>query len=268
MSLQQQTIDRQTIIHALSDAYFRMPFIHALWEGGSAAFNRVDEFSDLDLHAIIDDEHIREVFELTETTLAGLSPITLKYEVPEPTWHGHSQTFYRLRDTSKYFMVDLALMKLSNPNRFLEPEMHGQARVLFDKSGLVVPPVFDWERLEKSLRERLAHLRTFFDLFEVVVEKEILRSNPLDAQAFYQRFTIQPLVEVLRMKYDPPRYQFHMRYLYYDLPQPVAHALEELVFPVDLLDLAQKRQRALAWFEQTWEELNSRATILENTPNS
>lgn len=268
MSPLHQEISREVIINLLVDAYYPLPAVHAFWEGGSAAFDRVDQYSDIDLHAVVDDEHIRDIFALTEKTLANLSPITLKYQVPEPTWHGHSQTFYRLRDTSKYLMVDLALMKISNPDRFLEQEMHGHARLLFDKAGLVVAPVFDWDHLEKTLRARLVHLRTMCDLFEVLVEKEILRGNPLDAQAFYQRFTIQPLVEVLRIKYDPPRYQFHLRYLYHDLPQPVVYQLEELVFPADLLDLAEKRQRALAWFEQTWEELNSREVLLENTPKS
>ncbi len=261
-------VGRKEILKAIMDAFLPIPYVHSLWEGGSAAFGRVDEYSDIDLHAIVDDEQVGELFMVTEETLTAISPIIIKYQVPEPTWHGHSQTFYRLRDTSKFLIIDLAVMKRSNSNRFLEREMHGQARVLFDKSGLVSAPVFDWEGLEVTLRARLARLRVLFDLFEPLAEKEILRGNPLDAQAFYQRFTIQPLVEVLRMKYDPPRYQFSMRYLYFDLPEPVSRQLEELVFPANLPDMAAKRQRALAWFEQVWAELNERTTILENTPKT
>jgi hypothetical protein len=48
-----------------------------------------------------------------------------------------------------------------------------------------------------------------------LVKKEIYRGNPLEALSNYHACTLTPLVEVLRMRYKPARYNFHTRYAYY-----------------------------------------------------
>lgn len=254
-------LTRQQIIQSLQQALEAKPYVYAMWEAGSAAFGRIDDWSDIDLHVDVADEHVSEVFQTVESVLAELSPIELKYEVPQPTWHGLAQTLYRLQEAGEFAMVDLAVVKHSNPHKFLESELHGQARVLFDRAEVIQVPPLDWEALESTLRTRLDTLRITFDLFQRLVIKEIYRQNPMDAFAFYQRYTIGPLVEVLRMKFQPARYQFGMRYLYYDLPMETARELQELVFVYNLDDLEQKYTRTAAWFDQVWQELHNNGPL-------
>jgi hypothetical protein len=68
------------------------------------------------------------------------------------------------------------------------------------------------------------------------------------AISFYFRFTLNPLVEVLRIKHTPARCNFSTRHIHYDLPEEVINELRELFYVVDLDDLRAKRERAARWF--------------------
>jgi hypothetical protein len=109
-------------------------------------------------------------------------------------------------------------MKLSSRDKFLQPELHGQARVFFDKAGVVQPPEFDWEAHWQVLAKRLETLKVVFELFQTLTLKELERGCLLDALGYYHSYTLRPLVELLRIRHDPARYNFGLRYLYYDLP--------------------------------------------------
>jgi hypothetical protein len=249
-------LTRDEIVKALLDALEPLDYVHAMWQGGSAAFGRNDEWSDIDVQFIVDDERVEDGINIVEEVLKNLSPVELRYEVPQPTWHGHTQVFYRLKDTSPFLMADLCVMKLSSQNRFLEPEVHGNAVVYFDKSGAITWPEFQAEALIEQLKKRLETMRVLFDLFQVLTLKEIRRGMALDAFMYYQGYTLRPLVEALRMKHDPARYNFHARYLYYDLPKEIVQRLEPLFFVTDLQELEGKFIEAQQFFWETVETLN------------
>ena len=90
-------ISREAIIKILVDALEPLEYVYALWEGGAAGFDRVDEWSDIDIHVDADDDHVGDVFQAAEMAMSSVSQIAQKYEVPQPTWHGHSQAFYKLK---------------------------------------------------------------------------------------------------------------------------------------------------------------------------
>jgi hypothetical protein len=100
-----------------------------------------------------------------------------------------------------------------------------------------------------------------FDLFQFLALKEINRGNDLEAISFYYRFTLNPLVEVLRIKHSPARYNFHTRHIHYDLPQELISDLRELFFVSDLDDLDAKRERAERWFYEIHNELNEVSSV-------
>ncbi len=247
---------RDTIIGALVRQLEPLDFALTLWEAGSAAFGRVDAYSDIDLHLIIEDDGVEEAFVEAELALNSVSAITDKYRVPEPTWHGHSQAFYKLGDEVPEFMVvDLGVMKRSSGDKFAQPEVHGEAVVLFDKvDGLAVEP-FDFGEHTAVLRERVDEIEVMFARDQIYVRKEILRGNLLDAIHFYPWMTIRPLVELLRIKYDPTRYQWGQRYLSYYLPEAEREKLESINLIQDLADLAEKQTLAQAWVTELVVEL-------------
>ena len=243
-------VTRDRLLSALQGRLEPLDYVHAMWEAGAIAFGRVDEWSDVDLQIVVDDDRVEDAFAAVESALEPLSPVDATFRFPEPVWHGHSQAFYRLRDASPYLLLDLVVMKRSNENRFLQFEIHGRPFVYFDKSGVVVPEAFDADAMCEKIRHRIEGLRARFDMFQVMVTKEIERGNPIEAAAYYQGATLRPLVEMLRILYAPVRHDFHTRYVYHELPEDVLGRLDPLFFPRDVDDLAEKRRAAQAWFHE------------------
>lgn len=239
-------ISREEILAAIRGALEPLDIVHAMWEGGAAAFNRVDEWSDIDLQILCDDndEAVDEVFRRTEAAMETLSPIELKYEIPQPSWHGHTQAFYRLADAGPFLLIDFVLIKEGNTNRFREREIHGDGPVHFDKKGVMREEHIDSEAFANKLERRLKDMRVTFDLFQAMVLKEVHRDNPVEALQYYHGMTLRPLLELARITHDPARYNFHTRYFYYDLPKEVYQRMEPLFFVKDIQDLHDKHRQA------------------------
>jgi len=243
-------VTRDSLLATLTQRLESLDYTHAMWEAGAIAFGRVDEWSDIDLQVVVDDERVEDAFSEVESALEELSPIAATFRFPEPVWHGHSQAFYRLRDASPYLLLDLVVMKLSNESRFLQTEIHGAPFVYFDKTSIVTPEAFDAEAHAEKIRGRIEGLRSRFDMFQVMVTKEVERGNPIEAVAYYHAMTVRPLVEMLRIRHVPVRHDFYTRYVYYELPGAVIERLEPLFFVRDMEDLRSKRTVAEAWFHE------------------
>jgi hypothetical protein len=224
--------------------------VQAMWQGGAAAFNRVDEWSDIDLQLDVDDEMVEQTFKVVESALESIAPIQFRFRLPEPTWHGHSQCFYRLQGASEFLMIDLVVIRHSNQNKFLQPEIHGTPVVGFDKNNVVQWEPLDLSALDERLQKRLAMLQVNLELFHSTVLKELNRGNTIEALAFYQGIILRQLVEVLRIRYEPARSQFHARYIHYDLPKNIIARLEPLFFICSADDLRAKFSETEQWLRE------------------
>jgi hypothetical protein len=250
-------IDRDALISTLHQAFAPHAWVHAAWLGGSAAFGRADAHSDVDLQVVVDDDRVDDAFAVAEAALAALGPIARRYAMPMPTWHGHAQRFYDLQGAHPFHQVDFCVQQLSSPNRFTERERHGEPVVLFDRTGLLAAPRFDTAAHLRTLEARLADLEARFPMFQALVEKEVLRGDRLGALNFYQGLTLRPLIELLRIRHDPYRHDFGMRYLHRDLPPALADEVAELAYVADMAELPAKRRRAEALFATTLAELKA-----------
>jgi len=256
--MNEKRLTRDIIIQTLVNALKPLDYVHTFYEGGAAAFNRIDEWSDIDLYLVVDDEKVNEAFLAVEKALRSLSSIKHKFDVPQTGWPGVVQAFYRLEDASEYLIIDLCVLKLSSPDTFLEPEIHGNVVFYFNKSGKVKPLQFDREALVKKVHERLGRLQARFDMFNNFVQKEINRDHLLEAIDLYHGVTLAGLVEVLRIKYNPIHYNFKMQYIHHELPSEVIEKLEHLYFVKDAKDLQEKYHEAIKWFNRTMQEINQK----------
>lgn len=102
----------------------------------------------------------------------------------------------------------------------------------------------------EKLRHRSHWLRGRVELLYGLPLKSLYRGELAEAIAFYQGMVLRPLVELLRMRHDPYRYDFDVRYLRYDLPEPARSAFHALWFVADPDDLVVKHSRALSWFRE------------------
>jgi len=245
---------REVVVQTLADAVKSLEYVHAFWEGGAAAFDRVDDWSDIDLYLVVDDEKVKDTFLAVERALASLSPVEQKHGVFEPS-PGLFQAFYRLRDASEYLMVDVAVFKLSSPDKFLEPEIHGDPVFYFSKSNEIKPSALKKKAFVEKVQKALVSLQGEFEMFHRCVQKEINRENHLEAMDFYHML-LAWLVEVLRIKYSPLHYDFKMRYIHYEPPSEIIGKLERLYFVRDKEDLQQKYNEIVEWFPKILSEID------------
>jgi hypothetical protein len=256
-------ITREMLLETLREAMEDQDYALAMWEGGAAGFGRVDQWSDADVQFIVRDGSVEQAFADAEAALAGLSETETRYRLPEPTWHGHSQCFYRFKDASPFLMLDLVFMQEnSEADRFMQFRTHGQSKVWFDKAGLVVEEPLDVAGMLEKMQAAAASARVRFELFWVLVEKEIRRGNAIEAFSYYHSFALQPLHQMLRIIYSPVRYTYS-RYPHYDLPKETADRLANLFFVRDLDDLEAKFNQARAWFAELdagldWEQVRAK----------
>jgi predicted nucleotidyltransferase len=242
------TLPRASLINALHQALWALPVVDAAWEGGSAAFGSEDPWSDVDAVAVVADDALAATWDAVEAALNALSPVALRYDVPDTRCY--VQRFYRLRDAGEFTVVDLVLIRRSDPLLFREVELHGHGRTWFDRTGVLVEKHLDAEQDLATARARVPALAAAFEMFQHLVTKERLRGRAVDALMFYQAFTWRPLVEALRLLHCPQRRVFGPRYLARDLPPAVCARIEALVFVRDLADLQQKHETARRWFAQ------------------
>src|SRR5256885_574410 len=251
-----EELSRLSIVQAMTDALEPLSFVHAFYEGGAAAFHRIDVWSDIDLYIVVDDAMVPDTFRAVEKVLASLSPIRLIHEESWPASSGIFQKFYRLEKASEFLLVDLAVLTVSAPDKFLVRELHGEAVFLLNKGDSIKIPEFDREAFVRGLIDHRRRLRERMDLFGPFVEKELLRGNRLEALEFYRALVVPSLVAALRMRYGPRHHDFRMRYVYRELPPDVVRRLEGLAFVRDPDDLATKYRQARVWFDKAIEDVD------------
>jgi predicted nucleotidyltransferase len=252
--MKENNLERDSLVAALINTLKPLPYVHAVWEGGAASWQRVDEWSDIDMYVVCDDERVEDAFGVIEKAISSLSEIDIKFRMPEPAWHGASQVFLRLKNASPFLFLDIAVMKRSSKEKFLQYEIHGEPLVHFDKIGVVRNDPVDPEKYLEQIKTRLEALKKTFGLFQVLVLKEVNRGNEIEALSYYLSYVYRPLVEVLRIKHNPWHYRFFTTYIYYEMPAEVVQRLHHLYFVSDVRALGACRAEAEAWF---WETVKS-----------
>ena len=244
-------IKREEIINRLIKELEPVGYINAMWEGGSEAFDRTDEWSDIDLGVDVNDENVEDAFVKIEEVLNKISPVKIKYRLPDPTWHGNPQSFYLLEDTSPFRLIDLSVIPRSNDSKFTEKEIHGGLKFYLDKNGTETKAKFDSNDIDKGIERRRRYIETTFEMFKILPLKEINRKNYIEAFAFYNSYVLRPLVDLLRMKYAlREHYNFATRYVYYELPADVVKKLERLYFCKDGDALRNNYDEGVKWVEE------------------
>lgn len=244
------TAARSRLIEDLLAAFRDDQRARAMFQGGSAAFGRDDQYSDLDIQLVVRDEFVAEALAILERTLETAGAIEARYIIPQPAWHGQWQGFYRLKAFGPYLLVDIMVCKESAGTYFSEPELHGKSIVYFDRTGRVGNEHLDRAKQREEIRQRIARIAATSDIFHVFVDKEAARGRAVDAVITYHQMALNPLVETLRMIHCPDRYNFGPRYLQYDLPAAEYARVKDLFFVPSLDQLLPKKKLAYDWLRE------------------
>ena len=252
---------RDRITDALSNALQPLPHVLAGWESGSVAFNLVDEYSDIDLNFLLDDATpVDPLYAVVESALETVSPIAARHSEPPGR-------YFKLMDGGDFLLVDVCIFRTGNFRERLDIERHGKIRPLFDKAQWLGSDTSAAVSQVASQAKRLDDLEAWFSVSQNFVRKAIIRGQEVEALAAFWGYTLKPLVELLRMRYCPVRWDFGMRYLQRDLPGPVYDELRDIMFVGYSDDLAEHLAKAIAWGERLLRELEPVGAV-ESSPRA
>lgn len=244
-------LQRDQVLKAIYFALKDYTHIQALCVSGSAAFNRVDEYSDIDIRIMAEPQYYNDIFYRIETSLKKLDHIQDRYIVPDVCLNGYVQRFYKLKNLSSFNIIDLVIFQEDRLFEFLDRNRHGNPIILLDYKNKLIPEETSQEVLDKfSLR--INHLKEEFRfLSRILVERAILRNRFAEAVSLYHARVLAPLLEILRAKYSPSRQDFGARYLQWDLPQDKCKIIDELYAIASFEDLKINLDRAEKLFWKT-----------------
>ncbi len=236
---------RASLAVDLAEALESHDWALALGECGSAAFGRADDLSDLDLVLTVEDGRLEDAIALVESVMQSQGGFSQKYELPQPTWHGAWQAFYRPASDNPFLMLDICIVERSKPWTFTERLRHGEPVVFFDKIGALIATEMTGEEIANYARPKFEQHAAVMEMFHDFPEKELRRGNHVDAFAYYHSLLLTRVVALLRIRHCPERHDFGFRYLKHDLPPEAAEEIERLLFVRDGDDLRAKVARSL-----------------------
>ncbi|MDD4223580.1 MAG: nucleotidyltransferase domain-containing protein [Candidatus Cloacimonetes bacterium] len=229
----------------------------AAWEGGSAATGYLDEYSDLDLVIVTEEDCTEQVFSLLESYFSQSYGIERSFRLPEPTWHGMSQCFYLLKDFSACFYCDIAVVAKANPNKLTEPDRHGNAVVWFDQQAVfTAEPISEEKRME--LVTRVLKSATALDFLMLAeLQKSLLRNNWPAALMNWHSFLNRCLLPLLNIRHRPAKADFGIRYMEREYPPDMVSRLENYLRCASVDDISRHWATALPLYQELKTELSA-----------
>ena len=250
------SFDRDELIRVLTDAARSAPEILALWEGGSAAFGRLDALSDADLHVVVTPGKVERAITTMRSVLSDRWSIAREYQ--RRTDAGDAEFFWQLDGVPPLNFVDMVFSECPEEGVSIDRGEHPSPLVHADKCGCIAMKSESADERRARLQKRVRHIAEFhWDLKIDLVHKHIQRGNTLHAFDAYQTRLIRPLVELLRIKHCPERISHHLAYVQWDLPTEITARLEPLVMVSTLSNLEKSLPIVDEWTRNLLLELST-----------
>lgn len=248
-------LDRNVIIAKLTEALKPLPFAYAFWIEGADANGTADEYSDIDFWVDFEDEYEDKAIEAVENALSELAEIDYKYVMR----HEHPQIrqrIYHLAGTSEYLMIDFCWQLHSRPEyAFHENDNIETARVVFDKRSIIKYKSFDLSEFSEQNRIRLEEAKYRRTQHNRAV-KYVWRGQYLEAYAYYNRYVLEPLVDLLRLIYTPAHTEYYFVHITQHIPETERKKLEYFAQIGSISDISERIPQAAEWFDELAERVD------------
>lgn len=245
-------ISRISIIQTLQKALEKDSSVLAAWLEGADALGAVDEYSDIDFNCSVLPGQIETVWALVQVALQTLGELDLNNLRDREV--DHLAVTFHLENTSPFLLIDLDVF-VGRGSQFIQDDPIEKPLILFDHAG-VIRFLPNTVQSSQDQRRRLDELCGTVNQF-VRIEKYIQRGELIEALAYYQRWMIEPLIEILRMRYTPLHPDYYIVHISRHLPPEVLSRLEDLYAVCTLEELERKLPLAQSFFEETLHSLNS-----------
>jgi hypothetical protein len=251
-------ISRERIIEAITNNFINNPVVYALWLEGADSTHAVDEFSDIDLWLDVEDGREDDIFSQIERLLTEIGPLDFIYQAEHPHPKIRHKVFH-LQDTSEFLLLDICIQSHSRKaeeSEFVVGDPIESPRVIFDKAAVIRFRPLDKAQLQRQLQARIFHLEHIFAR-RSGAKKYVMRNEFLEALAYYHRYVLEPLVELLRIRYTPLHYGYGPVHISRHLPQDVVLALEALYKITTMDDVLEGIHKAESLFTETMAAISS-----------
>lgn len=248
------TITREQIIDALGNELKNNSFVFAFWLEGADAHNTVDEYSDIDVWLDVQDGHEEMVIEKVQSILSKISPLDFEHEINHP--HPKiRQKFFHLKDTSEFLIVDTCVQSHSRKFWYTKEHADEKVRIIFEKEKVIEFRNLDKIEFQTLQKKRIAELKKTFLFFQAWVKKGVNRDNFLEALKYYHSFILDPLIEMLRLYYEPTKREFGLKHIERDVPNNILQTIEDLYKINSTSEISVKSQKANELFFEVLKEV-------------
>ncbi|MBU1202703.1 hypothetical protein KKH39_01530 [Patescibacteria group bacterium] len=241
---------RKEIIDQLHSALEGNSSVFAFFLEGADVHGTVDEYSDIDVRLVIEDENIESVIQTIE---AALSNIDFKLEHTRPGYDW-PKMLYHVQGTSKFLIIDITLQTYSDSTKL---KAQGKT-TLFDKKGILETESGSEENERKNIIAQIENIEARVSLRNMCLERELKRENYLDALKIYHDLILDKLIEALRLLYSPQWPNIGLKHASVDLPPEVVQEIEDLYKTNSIEEIQEKSKKADELMRKTLEELKTK----------
>jgi hypothetical protein len=247
---------RYRITEQLKKKLEPLDYVYAFWYEGADANNLVDEYSDIDYCIDIEDEFEEEAIIAVEQALYEIGKIDYKYVMGQ----GHPklrQTIYHIEGTSEYLMIDFNWQLHSRDREestLIKGDLLETVKVIFDKDNIIRYKQLDLSEHEKYNDNILAESKFRYTQHSRVI-KYVYRKQYAEAYAYYNKYVVDPLINILRLNYTPAHADCYLVHISSHMPLEVVRKLENFLKIASLEDIEVNIPLAQKWFEELLIEL-------------
>ncbi len=250
------TVSRLEIINQIKNGVQDNPLVYACWLEGADSNDTVDEYSDIDVVLDVEDGGEEAVFQEVETALSKLGRLDYSYEKAMAHDSKLRHRIYHLEGTPETLFLDVVIQSHSRGFEFIRQNQAEHPKVIFDKAEGIKFRDVDEAQLAQTLRERLYHLSNRFAQ-RPLVTKYVKRGKFLEAMGYYHKYLLEPLIEVLRIRYTPLNFEYGIVHISDHLPRELVLELENLSKITSVEEVAEKALRASEIFGETMQHLEA-----------
>lgn len=244
-------ITEKEITEVLQNELQHLPYVYAFWLEGSFAMGHEDEYSDIDYWIDVEDAHVKEALEHVETALLRLGELDERDE----TANNHpklGQIVYHIKNSNPYLVLDFNWQLHSRDRKeyhYIKNDNVEGAKILFDKDNVIRFVEADVQEFIKN-RNQYKEECDYRYSQHLRVKKYIRRGNFLESYAYYNKYVIEPLVILLRLKYTPLYPDHYLLHISKHIPQLDANRLEKLIKVTTLGEMEIALHKAEQWYQE------------------
>jgi hypothetical protein len=241
-------MNRNNIIEGLHTALEPLPYAYALWLEGADANGTVDPYSDLDFVLDFEDAYETQAIEAVEAALEDMGGIDYKHIIN----HDHPQLrqrIYHLNGCDEYLMIDFCWQLRSREIEYIRGDTIEAVKVIFDKSGVIRYKDYNADEFAEGNLARLNECK-YRAGQHCRILKYVRRGQYPEAFAYYNRYAVEPLVDLLRLIHTPAHADYHLVHISQHIPADELKKLDGFLRVSTLEDIEAKTREAGRWFAE------------------